>query len=137
MRHVRWHIRKRDPPDRRKILRALWKWKKAGHSLSWNVICLENQALALPAKRAFGNWGNAVTAVSNHPVPTRRSKWNPERVIAAIQERRREGKSLTATAIVREGHSLMNAVRRYFGTWRKALAAAGVEPERRGRRRGQ
>lgn len=51
-------------------------------------------------------------------------KWNKERVIAAIQDRQR--RSLPLLGIYDQNMALSNAATRLFGSWRKALVAAGV-----------
>lgn len=51
-------------------------------------------------------------------------KWTKDRVIAAIQERQQRG--LPLFGIYDENMALSNAATRLFGSWRKALVAAGI-----------
>ena len=63
-------------------------------------------------------------------VPTAQRKWDRQRVIAAIQERQQAGKALRYSAVRVEAGGLVGAAKTYLGSWTKALAAAGVEPQR-------
>jgi hypothetical protein len=56
-------------------------------------------------------------------------KWDDEIVIQRIQDRRREGRPLTYERTRTDDSALVAAARRYFGNWRAALKAAGIEPE--------
>jgi hypothetical protein len=53
--------------------------------------------------------------------------------IETIQRRQQEGKAMNYSAIRGDDYSLLNAAERYFGSWRKALLAAGVVLEGRGK----
>jgi len=120
--------------DKQKILQALQQRHQAGQSLCWNEVCLENHAMATAAKHAFGGWCKALVAAGIEPEPRRVTsgrKWDKERVIAQIQERQRQGKPLTYSAVRRDHPGLTQAARRYFGRWRAALEAAGIVSEER------
>jgi hypothetical protein len=56
-------------------------------------------------------------------------RWTREKVIEAIRKRH----PLLLSRTWRQDHPLYDAAKSYFGTWRKALAAAGIaaEPQRR------
>ena len=54
----------------------------------------------------------------------KRRKWNKETVIAAIQERNRQG--LPLTRVRRDDSGLESAGHKWFGTWRSAVVAAGL-----------
>jgi hypothetical protein len=51
--------------------------------------------------------------------------WTPQKVIEAIVRRRAEGYDLSATRY--EDHGLFVAARVRFGSWNKALVAAGID----------
>jgi hypothetical protein len=78
----------------------------------------------------FGNYSKAVqaagidyAAVSRQPV----NRWSKDEIIAQI--RRRKGKPLHHAAMQREMPALVLAAYRYFGTYRKAVEAAGIDYE--------
>jgi hypothetical protein len=101
-------------------------------------ICLQNHELALAVKRTFGSWRQAMIAlelISDTNPPVRSRKWDSQRVLESIRLRHREGKPLHYKAIHVDANPLICAARHYFGSWRNALAAAGVEPEQPARGR--
>ncbi len=92
-------------------------------STAWS----EDTTLVAAAHRHVGNWREtlAIAGIPNaHEKPKRRCKWPPARVIAALQARYREGKSLTS--VWRDCPALYNAAKRRFGSWTDALSAAGL-----------
>lgn len=62
--------------------------------------------------------------------PQRRSSPYPtdESVLNAIRTRTNERQSNSAMPVYRENLPLYRAARRFFGSWRNALAAAGLDP---------
>lgn len=55
------------------------------------------------------------------------AKWTAEAVLEAIRQRHAEKKPLNYMAVVAEDEPLSGAARRYFGSWRKAIEAAGLD----------
>ncbi|NMP23343.1 homing endonuclease associated repeat-containing protein [Sulfobacillus harzensis] len=66
-----------------------------------------------------------MTNHSSSPTPSRR-RWSRERVLAEICARHQANRPLNAQALTHEDPSLLAAGRRYFGSWPKALTAAGI-----------
>ena len=62
-----------------------------------------------------------------------RRRWTPEAVVAAVQARQ-AALPLNAVSVVRDDEALAGAARRLFGSWRAALAAAGIPVPPRGGR---
>jgi len=85
-----------------------------------------NTCLDRAAVRHFGSWKAAVEAAGYE---TTRRSWCKESLIAAIQERHRKG--LPIRNMRRHYPALEASAVAYFGTWGKALQAAGFEPVRR------
>ena len=84
--------------------------------------------LGYGAARLFGTWNKACQAAGVAlPPPWPAWIWPRERVIAELRRRTTPGQPLTLDALKR-GHlwGLISATHREFGTWRKALDAAGV-----------
>mgnify|MGYP003337248475 CR=1 FL=1 len=116
------------PHRRRCILRAIQARQEQGRSLAWRYVCLENRALALAAKSVFSGWRRAlVAAESSHTeqLDPQYVRWTKAKIIAAIQRRHREGKSLRYYATHQEDGALVSAARRHFGGWQEAIKAAG------------
>jgi hypothetical protein len=120
--------------DRQKIIQSLQERHRAGQSLRWASVCMEDRALASAAKQAFNGWGRALVAagiLSESQCIVRPQKWDKQRVIQCIQIRQQEGKPLHNSGVQRDDARLVLAARRYFGSWNDALTAAGVGPQRR------
>ena len=84
----------------------------------------EDRRLYDTAKYHCGGWRNALVAAGL----TVRFPLTREDVIAAIQRRHRSGKAIAATW--KEDVLLYASSKRLCGSWRKALRAAGLEPDR-------
>ena len=91
-----------------------------------------NTTLARAAMRRFGSWHGALRAAGVEPCARR--TWTRQRVLEEIQAWDRRGAFAEGGRI--EDHGLVCAARRRFGSWQRALAAAGVQlsdPENRRR----
>lgn len=94
------------------------------------------------ARHRFGSWRKAIEAAGlNYQEIVQRQKWTPEKIIAEIRRLYAEGKNLSVTAMQRTYPNLVAIAQspRYFGSWRAAVEAAGLDYElikqQRGRRR--
>lgn len=95
---------------------------------------VKDSGLLWAARREFGTWRAAVeTAGFTYPSMRKRWKWPRPRVLEEIGRRARRGLPVRATEVMRGSKGLYEAGSKEFGTWRDAVAAAGVPyPERRG-----
>jgi hypothetical protein len=59
----------------------------------------------------------------------RHAKWDRERVIGALRERRQAGRDLSTIHMRDNDSSLFYSAINYFGTYVEALRAAGIEPD--------
>ena len=85
----------------------------------------------------FGGWRQAITAAGfdydKLALPkggggeSRSNKWSKELVVVEILRRHRSGLSLSSTEVSRTQSSLPWAARKFFGSWKRARAYAGVE----------
>lgn len=91
-----------------------------------------DRGLGDAAKRLFGSWLDAVAAaglkdkVNFKPNPRR---WDPESVILEIQKWKARGGRLIH--VHQEFPSLFIGAKTHFGSWNKAIEAAGLTPERK------
>ena len=138
LRRARLRPGRRDRLDHQKLLDEVRAWCRAGQSLTWSEVCLENHALAVAAKRFYGGWRNALVAAGivaeSEPADPRR-KWNKQRVIACIRRRQQEGMPLLYSGVRKDNAPLVSAARRHFGGWRAAMRAAELSPPCGGNRR--
>jgi hypothetical protein len=61
--------------------------------------------------------------------------WSKEKIISEIQKRNKNHLSLTYKQVMENYKSLYSASVRYYGSWKKALSAAGLEYEGRSHRK--
>lgn len=80
------------------------------------------------AQKLFGSWAAAREVAGLAGPPARRPHWSRVTIVEAILLRRQADKPLDYTTAVREFSGLHDAARRYFGSWREALRAAGIDP---------
>lgn len=83
----------------------------------------QDTALVSSAKRHFGSWGAALQAAGI--TVTWQRRWKKETVVKELRHWHQRG--LPLRSIADEYGALYGAVYRYFGSWRAALAAAGLE----------
>jgi hypothetical protein len=86
--------------------------------------------LAQPLKREaahyFGSLENAIAALRK--AKNRLPGWNRRKIIAALSRMHRAKKDLRYTS-AHTGHSaLVSAAKAHFGSWGRALSAAGIDP---------
>jgi hypothetical protein len=88
-----------------------------------------NQALYQAGIRLFGSWRNVLQAAG---IPPERGncgqKWPPARILTIIRNLARRRHPLNKTELEHRYGSMMSAARRLFGSWSKAVLAAGVDP---------
>jgi len=80
--------------------------------------------------RSFGSWTGALAAAGiNMPARQGARTWSPKKVIRGIQRASVKPESLCYKNMMIRRRSLLEAAKKHFGSWRKALIAAGVDPE--------
>ncbi len=85
--------------------------------------------LVAAARRRFGSWSKAVIAAGVDPARLQRSlSWSRERIIESILTRALNNEPLASRSV--RPRSLADAGVRHFGSWHKALIAAGLDPDR-------
>ncbi len=62
----------------------------------------------------------------------KRRKWSKKKIISQIRRLKRDGENLSASVVSREHIALFSAASSasYFGSWRSAVCAAGINYER-------
>lgn len=115
---------------------------------------MEPRSIVDAGRRLFGSWPATLEAAGLdlataliRPRPTKpcaaasfiadrvsepplKPSWNPDTVVAAIRARLHQQKPLNAKTMLQEENSLYRAGRRYFKSWRNALLAAGLCPDK-------
>lgn len=113
---------------RERILRHILDREAEGRSLSAGGKDADQQ-LYCAARRIFGSWRNAIIAAG---IPPERvlthDRWSPAKVLARIRSLSRRRRPLTTDQVERRYRRMVSAARRHFGSWSKAVMAAGVDP---------
>lgn len=112
-----------------KILLTIRSLGRRHRPLSSNEIRDRHTSLVAAARRVFGSWSKAVVAAGVDPAKLRRvNPWTRDRIIEEILTRAINNKALGASTVT--PRSISEAGRRIFGSWKAALAAAGIDPAR-------
>ncbi len=113
---------------REMILRHILQREAEGQPLTTGGEGVDHN-LYCASRRIFGSWRNAIIAAG---IPPERvltwERWSPARILSKIRLISRRRRPLTSDEIERRYHNLVSAARRHFGSWSKAVVAAGVDP---------
>ena len=113
-------------------LDRLAEFRRLGWALNYCEVVRREPTLAGVLLRAFGSWDNALRRLGLDPVFIRRQKpgetLSAANVIERLRARQAAGLALNTAALEAEDAQLANAARRCFGTYAKALHAAGISP---------
>ena len=126
------------------VLDRIAELHRQGHGLNMQHVS-DHDPVADRAIRFFGSWDAALERVDIDPARVRRLApyrvWTPERVLSEIARRHKEALPLNASSLVNGPHhdnTLLLKGRGFFGSWPKAVRAAGLDydavkwtPERR------
>lgn len=117
---------------REKIIREILRRETAGLPLSLGKCPQSVDArLYAAGSRIFGSWGNAVQAAG---IALERARvhdhWPPSKVLSKIKALARRSQPIQPGEMKRRYGQLMQAARRCFGTWSKAVVIAGVDPNK-------
>ena len=105
------------------VIREILAWHESGRPLT--AVHRDSKPLSSAANNWFGSWRAALLAAG---LTTTRRTWSKQAVIDEIFDRYRNGRSLRSNES--SNINLVAAAQRYFGSWRKAKAAAGIQPQR-------
>jgi hypothetical protein len=107
---------------RGEVIRLIRERQGRGKPLHNAAVLEQDPQLELAARTHFGTWRAAVEATGFRL--TGRQLWNKARVIAEIRSLIRRGAPLVTTRVPNQ---LVMAAITYFGSWRTAVASAGVD----------
>jgi hypothetical protein len=118
-----------------RILQALKKLYNANADLSYNAMSRKQQALLSAAAYHFGSYKRAVERAGiNYAAVLRRPRWTKAAIIAELKKAKRKGEDLHWSAVTKRRDELGKAAfaslqKRLFGTWDRALHAAGLDAD--------
>jgi hypothetical protein len=121
--------------DKTNIAQALKKLHKQGSDLSYNSLAKKKQSLVSAAAYHFGSYRRAIERAGiNYDEVIRRPRWTKASVISHIKEAKRAGTELHWSAVTKRRDELGKAAfaslqPRLFGSWDRALHAAGLDAD--------
>ena len=116
--------------NRDSILRWILERDSQGEPIRAKDALAYNSYMYREAMRSFGSWTGALAAAGiNLPARQGARTWSPKKVIRGIQRASVKPESLCYKNMMIRRRSLLEAAKKHFGSWRKALIAAGVAPE--------
>ena len=111
------------------ILHWIIERHSKGESVRAKESFASDRTMRHAAVKAFGSWTGALSAAGIRlPHQKGASTWSPKKVLSAIQRASVKPKSLCYSNMRKRRKSLLAAGEKYFGSWRKALIAAGIDP---------
>lgn len=120
------------------VLQAIRERFEAKKPLNYMSVVAEDEALTGAARRYFGSWGKALEAAGFNYDEIKKAaransvvlppgSWSAEVIIAEIRKRANAGLSLAAHVTQKEDSRLYAASVYTFGSWGKAVEAAGYD----------
>jgi len=114
---------------REQIIRQILRRESAGLPLNTGGENGVEHTLYQAGSRIFGSWRNAVKAAGIHPDRAlAHERWPPSRILAMIRTLARRRRAIRKAELRHRYDCLVAAARRTFGSWPKAIIAAGVDP---------
>lgn len=115
---------------RKRIIEAILQRERDRLPLNLGSDRLDT-ALYQAGSRIFGSWTNALEAAGVSPDRIFAGKqWPPAQIIRAIRTFDRRKRPPSVTQLEARHSALVAAARRTFGSWSKAVIAAGCDPTR-------
>ena len=118
-----------------KLIAKIRELDAQGVDLSPTSIQQTHSALFASARSRshFGNWREAIEAagLSYDGIKRLKQRWSHDEIVRQIQEHHKEGHDLLDPMFKVKNRSLYLAAcaHRYFGSWRRAVQAAGLDHE--------
>jgi hypothetical protein len=114
---------------RDEIIRELLRREASGLTLTVGRKTGVEASLYQAARRVFGSWPNAIAAAG---IPIEKAisheRWPPARILSSIQSLARRKHPLRPKEFNERYSNLAAAARRVFGSWPRAVIAAGADP---------
>src|SRR5215208_7372634 len=117
------------------IILSLKRLYKAGEDLSYNALARRRQALVSAAAYHFGSYRRAVERAGiDYAQVIRRPRWSKQSIIGLIKQAKRKDEDLHWSAVTKRRDELGRAAfaslqPRLFGSWDRALHAAGLDAD--------
>jgi len=127
------YLKPRCDYSRDRVLGAIRKLCISGYSLSARHNMRRDRQLYRAALRHFGSWRQALEAAGidlrHAHINAKPRQHDKKQIIETLQQRHRDGLTLCWSEVCLKNRAVATAAKNTFGSWSKALAAAGIAPE--------
>lgn len=114
--------------SKEEVLRVIGDLSRGGKQLNSGHVARNYPALAYAGRKYYGSWESATKAAGlDYELIRRKSFWNRRKIVAQIRELKTAGEPLNVSAAEKTHGGLVGAAAVYFGSWRKAIKAAGLD----------
>jgi hypothetical protein len=114
--------------SKEEALRLIRESAAKGLPLNSGYMARTYPALAYAGRKYFGSWERALTVAGlDYSRIRRKSFWSRARVVERIHEIAKARQPLYVSAAETKYGGLVGAATVYFGSWRKAITAAGMD----------
>ncbi len=122
--------------SKEEVIRTIREMYRRKEPLNTGSVVRQHPTLAYAARRYVGGWAAAVNAAGlNYERFRQKRVWNRSKVIAQIKELHAAGEPLHVSHVERSHGGLVGAATAHFGSWARAIEAAGLDYSRIRRQR--
>ncbi len=124
-------VRQREEYSSDRVLQEIRKLCISSYDLGAMHNMRRDRQLYEAARKHFGTWRKAVAAAGinlEHAFARRPRKLSKQDILETIRHRHANSTSLIWTDICMDNRSFASAAKHAFGSWRRALIAAGLDP---------
>lgn len=115
---------------RERVIESIRADAEAGLPLSTHETQKRWPSLVACGQALFGSWETAISAAGYDYEAVRKTQaWTPDKVIERIRDLSQAGADLSNATCFAYDRSLHGAAATHYGSWPKAVAAAGLDPE--------
>jgi hypothetical protein len=120
-------IKKTKERNKENVIAELLEIYNSGSPINQNSLISDNIALFSACVAQFGDYKTAVESCGlNYETIKKQESWNKEKVINILKNMQENNIPLNASHIQKENTHLYSAMYRLFGSFRKAIAASGL-----------
>lgn len=110
------------------VIKVILDLQSKGVALNSGSVARRYPALAYAGRKYVGSWEEAVKAAGfDYEKIRRKSFWSQKRIVERIRELHAAGEPLHVSAAEKKHGGLVGAAAVYFGSWREAIRASGLD----------
>jgi hypothetical protein len=114
--------------SKEEVLKVIGELSRGGKQLNSGHIARNYPALAYAGRKFYGTWESAIGAAGlDYESIRRKCFWSREKIVAQIRQLKAAGERLNVSAAEKSHGGLVGAASVYFGSWRQAIKAAGLD----------